>query len=303
MQVVLILFVIAFGAFRAWQLWRARTEPTPAWFLGWLVPLAALVVLAVECGLIRSLLEAEKLVGACVTPLGLVWLATLALTLWTWWRGQRAVALCCTGLFLALTLDGNAWLGAALMHSLERQVPPSDPTQHFDAVLVLGGGTDVTPQGEPELGDSGDRVLMGWQLYHQGRTPLLIASGRGPVYMDHGRQGLVDQEAAVLWDRLGVPAAAVLQWPEGTTTSAEIMRLAREAPARGWSHIGLVSSAWHLPRALRLCREAHLAVTPLPCDYRGQAVPWSVVWLVPHAKACERINDAAWEYLAALADR
>ena len=303
MQVVLILFVVGFGGFRAWQLWGGRHERSPSWFMGWLVPVAALVVVAVECGLIRSPLEAEKLIAACLTPLGLIWLATLALTVVSAWRAPRWVACCCAGLFLAMTLDGNAWLGAALMHSLERQVPLPDPSSRFDAVLVLGGGTDISPQGEPELGDSGDRVLMGWQLYHQGRTPMVIAPGRGPEFMDHPRHGLLEQEAAVLWERLGVPPGAVLQWPEGTTTSTEIARLAREAPTRGWQHIGLVSSAWHLPRALRLCREAGLTVTPLPCDYRGQAIPWSVVWLVPHAKACERINDAAWEYLAALADR
>jgi len=303
MQVALMLFVAGFGGFRAWQLWHSRQERSPSWFLGWLVPLAAVVVVLVECGLIRSLLEAEKLLAACLTPLGLIWLASLALSVVTAWRARRWVALSCAGLFLAMTLDGNAWLGAALMHSLERQVPLPDPTSHFDAVLVLGGGTDISPQGEPELADSGDRVLTGWQLYHQGRTPLLIASGRGPDFMDHPRLGLMEQEAAVLWQRLGVPPAAVLQWPEGTTTSTEIGRLAREAPTRGWQRIGLVSSAWHLPRALRLCREAGLMVTPLPCDYRGQPVPWSVVWLVPHAKACERINDAAWEYLAELADR
>jgi uncharacterized SAM-binding protein YcdF (DUF218 family) len=304
MSLLVTLIIAVFGVVRAWWLYRGRSERSLRWYLQWLIPLVAGVTVALRLGLVRSWLECEKFIAACIEPEGLIWLATLALACVALARRQRLLAACLGALWLMITLNGNAYVAAVALRHLERQVPVPDITgQVFDCVEVLGGGTDITSGGVPELGESGDRITCAFQLYHDGRARRLIASGSAPDFMGHPRSGLTRQEAAVLWHGMGVPDQDILEWPEPQTTSQEIARLAMEARSRGWTRIAVVSSAWHLPRVMRLCQEAQLTVTPIPCDYRGMPEPWSVVYLVPHGKFAFYVQLAVWEYLAGLAGR
>jgi uncharacterized SAM-binding protein YcdF (DUF218 family) len=304
MHVLLILVIAAFGIFRIYWQYRERDEKTLGWYLSWLLPVAALIAVALELGLIRSYLELEKVIAACCEPEGVIWLATLSVAVALLIRRQRISGCCVAVLWLLITCNGNAWIASWLMHRLERSVSPPDVTgMSFDAVEVLGGGTDISPQGKAELGEAGDRIYTALQLYHDGKAKLLIASGSEPSFMGHARQGLAHQEAEVLWTNLGVAPQDIVEWTEPETTSQEISQLAREAHEHGWKKIAVVTSAWHMPRVLRLCREAKLTVTAIPCDYRGQSMPWSVVFVVPHGKYAFYVQLAFWEYLASLADR
>lgn len=293
---VCLLFALARTAVQ----WRRREHRSRSWYLGWIAPgIAALLAAALS---LPSLLVAEKLVGALVEPIGLVWLALIVLTVVAAverrWRWCMALALVC----LLDTAAGNAWVGGWLMRSLERgQADPPPPASPYDCLVVLGGGADVTPSGQPELRDGGDRVVKALTLYHQGWTHLLVATGSAVPGMEHAHE--TGSNAAAIWQALGVPAADILVLREPTTTSAEIRAVADEAARRGWHRIALCTSAWHLPRALRLCRDAGLTVTPIPCDWCGHEEPWSLVWVVPHGACAERVQQAVWEYLAAIAGR
>src|SRR5690606_35385752 len=101
----------------------------------------------------------------------------------------------------------------------------------FDAVIVLGGGTGSTPRGEAQLGDAGDRVLLGARLYRRGRTPLLVTSGSAiPGVSTH------DSVAATtrIWRELGVPAEAIVEVEGARTTSEEARLHTALVRERGW---------------------------------------------------------------------
>jgi uncharacterized SAM-binding protein YcdF (DUF218 family) len=104
-------------------------------------------------------------------------------------------------------------------------------------------------------------------------------------------------------EQLGVPDEAIVPISGPHTTSQEVVRIKAEAAERGWRRIGLVTSAWHMRRALRLCRVAGLEVTPIPCDFRGDIPPWSLVWLVPRDRGFVKVQFACWEYVGALVGR
>ena len=168
--------------------------------------------------------------------------------------------------------------------------------QPFETVFVLGGGTEEKPLGGPELGMAGDRVALAAQLWHAGKAQLLVASGcsrdRAGGFADLG------QETRALWLSLGVPdqAIRVVQEPCWITRD-EIAAYQRLQTRFGWRRMGLISSAWHLPRAMGLAGRAGLAVTPLGADWRGRRHPFQVRLLVPQPEGFLFVQWACWEYL------
>ena len=244
-----------------------------------------------------------KSVGGLMMPLGLVWLALLVSAVVVGWRGQPRLAALFASLWFALTLVGNEPLARWMNSDLEGAYAWARPLEAgpFDAVIVLGGGTSETRRGEAQLASSGDRIILAARLYHRGRTPLLVSSGSPIAGISHHDSGLA---AAQIWGELGIPEEAIRVVPEARTTSEEARlhsALAREA---GWTRVGLVSSARHLPRALAHFRAEGLDPTPLPADVRGRPRVWRGLYdLIPNAGAAAEIHGAAWEWVGRAAGR
>jgi uncharacterized SAM-binding protein YcdF (DUF218 family) len=94
-----------------------------------------------------------------------------------------------------------------------------------------------------------------------------------------------------------------VQVPGPKNTSQEMAALGRLARDRGWKRIGLVTSASHLRRAMRLARRQGLDPTPIPADARGKIQPASAVGLVPSGPGFFSVQVASKEILGALIGR
>ena len=251
--------------------------------LGWSAPGGGLLV---------------KTLGLLAMPLGLLWAGLGAWALFRFAR-RRPLAPALVPL-LALTLAGNAPLGAALLRAVEgehaRRAPLRETGAPFDVVIVLGGGTSATPEGEAQLGSSGDRVLLGARLYRRGRARRLAASGAPtPGFSTHDS----GRAARRIWRELGIPDADIVV-VEGARNTREEARLhTARVRAEGWAKVGLLTSAWHLPRALHAFHEAGLTdVEPLPADVRGAAFEVRGIHdLIPTGTGAALLKRAVWELL------
>lgn len=244
----------------------------------------------------------EKTLTCLAMPCGLMWLGLVALTLLAWRRKQRALLVWLSVLLAIYTLAGNNELNKLLMRRLERDYARIRPLEQgpYDAVFVLGGGVGITIDGDPQLESAGDRAALGARLYHTGRTQRLVASGTMVPGPRNELRDLAEATAAI-WREWAVPEEHILQF-RGTNTREEmsaIRRLADEHPE--WKRLGLVTSAWHLPRAMRLAEKQGLAMEPLPANFRGTAVDWSP-WLliIPNADGFLNGQLACKEVLARL---
>lgn len=242
----------------------------------------------------------EKTLTCLAMPCGLMWLGLVALTLLAWRRKQRALLVWLSVLLAIYTLAGNNELSKLLMRWLERDYARIRPLEQgpYDAVFVLGGGVGIAINGDAQLESSGDRAALGARLYHTGRTQRLAASGMTVAGPRDESQDSAEATAAI-WREWAVPEEHILQF-RGTNTREEmsaIRRLADEHPE--WKRLGLVTSAWHLPRAMRLAKKQGLAMEPLPANFRGTAVDWSP-WLliIPNADGFLNGQLACKEILA-----
>lgn len=154
----------------------------------------------------------------------------------------------------------------ALIASLQDQTraeAKAAPACCYDAIVVLGGGIGPAEPPhipEPHLTDSADRIWHAARLYRRGLAPRIIVSGGG-----NGDGGMSEAEAMRLFlTDLGIPLEVVTL--EGASfNTIENIRHVRTLVKDG--RIALVTSASHMPRAMRLARTAGLNVSAFPTDW------------------------------------
>ncbi len=220
-------------------------------------------------------------------------------------RLARSVVVLAVAELLVLSLPPVA---DALMRPLDdeaRAAAQAAPACCYDAIVVLGGG--IAPAAppyipEPDLNDSADRIWQGARLYHRGVAPRIIVSGGNPRAEAGGTAVMSEAEAMRLFLLdLGVPAAAIVIEDRSLNTIQNI-RGVRELVKGG--RVALVTSAIHMPRALRLARTAGLDVAAFPTDWLAPPevrASWEN-WL-PNLGALSMSSGALWEIMANTFDR
>jgi uncharacterized SAM-binding protein YcdF (DUF218 family)/glycosyltransferase involved in cell wall biosynthesis len=153
-----------------------------------------------------------------------------------------------------------------------------------DAIVVFAGG--VGESGEAGGGYQ-ERVKQAVDLYHQGFAPRMIFSS-GYVF--------AFQEAEVMKSLAvanGVPPAAITLEKEATNTRENVVLSERILHAQGWRSILLVSSPYHMRRALLTWRRAapDIEVTPTP-------VPQSQFYAHGRGASLEQVRGVVQEYAA-----
>lgn len=191
----------------------------------------------------------------------------------------------------------------ALMAPLERQARAASAKAApccYEAIVVLGGG--IAPAippwlPDPDLTSSADRLWHAARLYRRGIAPKVIVSGGDPLARFGGVPSVAEAVAMTRFlTDLGVPEAAIVHEAQSVNTADNIRRvraLMQDKP------VALVTSAYHMPRALRLAARESLNVAAFPTDWHA---PWQAraYWdnWMPTGDAQEASTRALWEYLA-----
>lgn len=220
---------------------------------------------------------AYKVIKYAVYPLSWVILLLGLLTVLTLFphspRRLRWIRLLSCSSFLLLFALSTPLVGVTLMGLLDDWYPPFDPsrTARFDAIVVLGGGAHAkrTVGATDELSDlSTRRTTCGADLFLNGYAPkLLLSGGDGSIF----RNGPKESVEMKRWARrLGVPEQAIFVEDRSRTTYENAVETKRQL---GNASVLLVTSPYHLPRAVALFTKQGLSVTPVPCGYDAKNRP------------------------------
>jgi uncharacterized SAM-binding protein YcdF (DUF218 family) len=222
---------------------------------------------------------AKKAVSVLLHPVG-IGLAFLFTGLIFWRRTRRS------RLGVWFVLVASVWLliaslpitGFLLMRPLEDVAGPCADRDNLKRlgvrdILVLGGG-----------GPANCRVVEGIRMWRHLPKSRLILSG--------GRTG--NDPMWKLSIELGVPEADLIL-RTGALDTADEARLFGETV--GKAPFALVTSAYHVPRAMRLFQAMGLNPVAAPCEFRTTELPpWSTC-LLPTADALLSTQLAMHEYL------
>jgi uncharacterized SAM-binding protein YcdF (DUF218 family) len=151
-----------------------------------------------------------------------------------------------------------------------------------EAIVVLGGGVrDGSPDegGEPSLtATTLKRVVYGYRLQRRFAVPLVVCGGT--TWREKGAASEADVAKAALVN-LGADEGGIIAEGRSTTTWENARNAAALLRARGVSRVLLVTSAWHMPRAMIAFRRAGIACVPAPTDYLSRGGRLTAVDFVP----------------------
>lgn len=247
----------------------------------------------------------SKILPLLLYPLGLACLLLLAALLRRLDGRRLRLALIVT--LLLLFLGGNRWVGYGLLRSLEwRHLPPAE-LPAAQAIVILGGGMrgDDWPRPTVEINEAGDRVLYGAWLYRQGKAPLVLVSGGGIEWLSASTNEALDM--AALLEFLGVPQEALLLESQSRNTYENALFTREMLEPRDIGTILLVTSAFHMPRSLRLYQQQGFDVIPAPTDFQVASKDWQALTrldlrtqllnLLPQAEYLTMTTTALKEYV------
>ena len=193
--------------------------------------------------------------------LGVVMLATRCAR-----AGRRLVVLSILGLSIA----GFSPLGNWLLYPLEQRFPAWDDAHGApDGIIVLGGSIDPDlseAHGGAVVRSAADRILAAAALARRFPDARVIFSGGSANLI--GNDAREADYAATLFESLGIAKARLMmeRGSRNTQENAEFSKaLATPKSGERWL---LVTSAFHMPRAIGLFRKAGFTVEACPVDWR-----------------------------------
>jgi uncharacterized SAM-binding protein YcdF (DUF218 family) len=169
-----------------------------------------------------------------------------------------------------LAIFGFSPAGNALMIPLEERFPAWDASRGApDGIVALGGGMSpdiAAAHNGPALNEAAERLTAVVELARQYPAARIIFSG--------GNASLTEAEeteahaALVLFERLGLASGRIEPEDKSRNTfeNAQFSKqLAIPKPGERWL---LVTSAYHMPRAIGVFRRAGFPVEAYPVDWR-----------------------------------
>lgn len=221
----------------------------------------------------------SKLLGLAADPMFwvLLLLAVAVLLLPRRPLAARRWVLAALGILL---LGGWAPLPDALLRHLERQYPdpPPLPAQSYVGVIVLGGATEsgYVSEGteEPQVNSGAERITTVLPLLRQAPGLQVVFSGGEGQYFGSGPSEAA--RARRFFVQLGLDPQRIRLENQARNTYENAVFTARLSgidPHQPWI---LITSAYHMPRALAVFRKQGWNVTPYSVDFNaGLTTPWT----------------------------
>jgi uncharacterized SAM-binding protein YcdF (DUF218 family) len=192
-----------------------------------------------------------------------------------------------------------------LLYSLERQhrYPEDEVLSDLDLLVVLGAG--YRPSGgsresaEP-TGLAYARVFGGVKAFKKSRAKTLaFCEGWGEQTAESGAEVM-----KALAMQLGVQEDEIITEDSSQNTMDNAVQLKKLLPGQGQSHIGLVTSALHMPRSQRVFKRVfpQEMIVPVPVGYRfdHRKRNNSLKSFIPSSRALQASTDALHEWIGML---
>ena len=202
-------------------------------------------------------------------------------------------------LILMLLLT-NPWLSDQVFSRWESE-PLIISDETYDVAVILTGmtKTDLIIGEQVQFMDGADRFIEPLRLYHQGRVKhLLISGGSGTLFRPDLKEGRVLQRLA---DQLKVAPEDLTLEGESRNTY-ENAKFTSDILKQSFSgkRVLLVTSSFHMRRAVACFAKQGAQVIPYPVDFRAQNQGITYESLIPKAGALSRWGTLSHEWFGYL---
>lgn len=209
-------------------------------------------------------------------PVAWCWFSLLLLGLClVWWR-KRGLGIAILSLMLAWCAAELFRVPARLLASLEAPYLGKDVesweadtlAEEVDAVVMLGGL--LTPSAEfsgAHYANSVDRLITAVTVALRTGKPLVLGGGVASQRVEL-REPDYEKRWLQAW---GLDELVVEDLGSVRNTYDEIVNARAMASERGWKKVALVTSAWHMRRAAKVCERQDFPIAVVAADFQGTA--------------------------------
>jgi uncharacterized SAM-binding protein YcdF (DUF218 family) len=169
---------------------------------------------------------------------------------------------------IALVVIAFSPFGKLVMRTLEDRFPIADDTRPISGMIVLGGAAGIT-RGQIAFNDAASRVTSAVALALKHPQAKIVFSGGDAGFFDRGPQ--TEAEAAAdLFQAVGIAADRIVVEDRSRNTRENALftrGLVTAKPGERWV---VVTSAFHMPRAIACLRAVGLDLEAYPVDFRTE---------------------------------
>lgn len=176
--------------------------------------------------------------------------------------------------FVLTVFFSNPFIAQKVMGWYETAPVAIPSNQHYDAIILLGGFTttvEIDGKTRPVYSDGNDRMMQAIDLFTDGVSNCLIYSaGRDSVFNKYLPESILGKKYLV---KSGIPDSCI--WIESssinTYENAKFTRALLEQRMPNWQKkkFLLLSSGFHLPRAVACFKKQGIQVDPYATDLRS----------------------------------
>jgi uncharacterized SAM-binding protein YcdF (DUF218 family) len=206
---------------------------------------------------------------------------------------------------LALAFVGFTPLGNVLLLPLEDRFPAWDKSRGApDGILVLGGSIDnfvAATRSDSQLNESAERMTATVSLARQyPAAKIAFSGGSGFLIADIQMEEPI---AADLFEQLGLSRGRLILEDRSRNTAenaAFSKAVIKPKPGERWL---LITSAYHMPRAIGSFRAVGFSVEPYPVDWRTRGAEDQLRWFANLGDGLKRTDVAVREWIGLAAYR
>ncbi|TDE12895.1 YdcF family protein [Dyadobacter psychrotolerans] len=175
--------------------------------------------------------------------------------------------------FCCLVLTSNSYLVNKMFNWWEFEYVNIDNVEkEYDIGIVLSGGLiGVSPltSDHPSIGSHSDRFVQAYLLYKAGKIKKILLSGFSPEFLTVHNKGEIGQ-AANLLIKWGVKPEDIILETKAKNTRENAIYTSRILQSKlPSSRCLLITSSFHMKRAIACFAKAGIKAEPFPADFYG----------------------------------
>ncbi|MEQ9303097.1 MAG: YdcF family protein [Marinoscillum sp.] len=190
--------------------------------------------------------------------------------------------------FVLLIVLTNPLLCNIVLKKYETPSITKDQLPLIETAVVLGGMVELgkDPPDQTHLNGNIERIEETISLYHEGFVQRIIFSGGSGSISSDEREGLILHDFILM---RGVRERALIIEPESRNTYENAVETARILDSLNLldQPVLLVTSAFHMPRAVLCFKKQGINVTAYPVDFKSSKYYWKPEQLIPSPTVLE----------------
>jgi uncharacterized SAM-binding protein YcdF (DUF218 family) len=194
---------------------------------------------------------------------------------------------------VVLAILGFSPVGNALIIPLENRFPAWDASRGApDGIIVLGGAIKGASRGNAV---GGERLTVVPELARRYPNARILFSGGSGALIDDGEAEA--KLALRILENLGIARGRIILEDQSRNTLENAIysrAIVHPHPGERWL---LVTSAYHMPRAIGVFRKAGFPVEPYPADWRTRGVEDALHPFAAISEGLQRTDTAMHEWL------